>query len=265
MQNSIVSAASITPFAARPARVRRPVPSAEAGQYIVRLAETASEIESAYRLRHDVFNVELGSGATSTGLEFDNYDLKCRHLIAIDRETGETVGTYRLNTIETAGSVNGFYSSTEFTIEDLPRDVIEQSVELGRACIAHDHRNTRVLFLLWKTLVAFISWTEKRYLFGCCSVFTREPEMGRAVYRYLAERGHIHDDFSVRPCKNGLTLTEDADPDIDIKLPDLFNMYLRIGAKVCGPPMIDDTFGSIDFFVVFDINNLNGKYLKIFG
>jgi putative hemolysin len=261
----MVLAAPAMSLAIAPARAYRPVPSAEAGRYIVRLAETASEIESAYRLRHDVFNLELGSGDNSTGLEFDGYDLKCRHLIAIDRDTGETVGTYRLNTIETAGSINGFYSSTEFTIEDLPRDVIEQSVELGRACIARDHRNTRVLMLLWKTVLSFISLTEKRYLFGCCSVFTRDMEMGQAIYRHLDAGGYVHDKLAVQPCKDRLEFTDEPENKIEIKLPDLFNMYLRIGAKVCSRPMVDDSFGSIDFFVIFDINNLNEKYARLFG
>jgi putative hemolysin len=40
---------------------------------------------------------------------------------------------------------------------------------------------------------------------------------------------------------------------------------LRIGAKVCGPPMIDREFGTIDFFVVFDSERLNEKYRRMFS
>ncbi|MEQ1764431.1 MAG: GNAT family N-acyltransferase [Pyrinomonadaceae bacterium] len=42
-------------------------------------------------MRYDVFNVELGGREIVEGearLEFDNYDLKCRHLIVISKETG---------------------------------------------------------------------------------------------------------------------------------------------------------------------------------
>jgi putative hemolysin len=41
-------------------------------------------------------------------------------------------------------------------------------------------------------------------------------------------------------------------------------MYLRIGAKVCGPPMIDHEFGTIDFFVVCDTHQINEKYRRMF-
>ena len=128
-------------------------PGITEGRYQVRLAKNARETASALRLRHEVFNVEL-AGETASGLEFDAYDFKCRHLIVIDQETGLTVGTYRLNTIETARSTRGFYSAKGFCIENLTTDVLHNGIETGRACVAKEHRNTKVLFLLWKALIA---------------------------------------------------------------------------------------------------------------
>lgn len=237
------------------------------GRYEVRLAKNASEIASALKVRHEVFNVEIGGGpASQTGsnLEFDAYDFKCRHLIVIDRDTGSTVGTYRLNTIETAGSSRGFYSAKEFTIDDLPADVLLLGIEIGRACIARDYRNTKVLFLLWKGLLAYMEHTGKRYFFGCCSIFDADAETGRKAFRQLYRDGHFHEYFSVKPIRNGLSLPNTAD-DEHIELPALFNMYFRLGARVCGPPMIDRDFGTIDFFVVFDVKNLNEKYRRMFS
>lgn len=237
-------------------------------RYTVRLAENRREVESALRLRCDVFNIEISGrevAAGETRLEFDVYDLKCRHLIVVSNETGETVGTYRLNSIETAHSIYGFYSANEFTIEDLPGEVLQDGIEIGRACIAREHRNTKVLFLLWKALLAYLEQSGKRYFFGCCSIFTQDATLGLKAYRQLIRDGHVHEDFSVMPCHSGISLVDD---DVDfraIELPALFNMYLRIGARVCGPPMLDREFGSIDFFVVFDVQNLNLKYQKMFG
>lgn len=237
-------------------------------RYTVKLAENRREVESALRLRYDVFNIEMGgreAAAGETGLEFDAYDLKSWHLIVVSKDTGETVGTYRLNSIETAHSLYGFYSASEFTIEDLPGEVLQDGIEIGRACIAREHRNTKVLFLLWKALLAYLEQGGKRYFFGCCSIFTRDATLGRKVYRQLVRDGHVHEDISVLPCHRGISLLEDdVDPE-DIELPALFNMYLRIGARVCGPPMVDREFGSIDFFVVFDVRDLNPKYKKMFG
>lgn len=235
-------------------------------RYRVRLAKDGLEVESALRLRYDVFNVELGGRKAAAGesrLEFDPYDFKCRHLIVVSKETGETVGTYRLNSIETAHATHGFYAANEFTIEDLPRGVLRDGIEIGRACIAREHRNTKVLFLLWKALLAFLEQSGKRYFFGCCSIFTQDADVGRKAFRQLIRDGHIHDRFSVRPCRNGLSLLEGDGDDGGIELPALFNMYLRIGARVCGPPMMDSEFGTIDFFVVFDVTEMTEKYRRI--
>jgi putative hemolysin len=237
-------------------------------RYTVRLAEDRLEVESALRLRYDIFNVELGGREAAPGearLEFDTYDLKCRHLIVVSRETGETVGTYRLNSIETAHSIQGFYSANEFTIEDLPGDVLHDGIEIGRACIAREHRNTKVLFLLWKALLAYLEQSGKRYFFGCCSIFTQDADIGRKMFKQLVRDGYFHENLSVMPCHNALSLVgEDGEVD-KVELPALFNMYLRIGARVCGPPMIDREFGTIDFFVVFDVAELNEKYRKLFS
>lgn len=236
-------------------------------RYTVRVAESRFDVESALRLRFDVFSVELGGREAVPGearLEFDAYDFKCRHLIVVSRDTGETVGTYRLNSIETAHSTHGFYSANEFTIEDLPRDVLYNGIEIGRACIAREHRNTKVLFLLWKALLAYLEQSGKRYYFGCCSIFTRDEGLGSRAFKHLIRDGYLDENFSVMPCRNPLSLL-DEDGENEVELPALFKMYLRIGARVCGPPMIDREFGTIDFFVVFDSAKMSEKYRRMFS
>ncbi len=259
---SVVSRPAVDAF------VRPAITGLSDERYTVRLAENRREVESALRLRYDVFNVELGGREIVPGearLEFDNYDLKCRHLIVISKETGDTVGTYRLNSMETAHSTYGFYSASEFTIEDLPGEVLRDGIEIGRACIAREHRNTKVLFLLWKALLAYLKQSGKRYFFGCCSIFTQDADLGRRAYRQLIRDSHIHENFTVTPCHNGLSLLNEEVDDSNFELPALFNMYLRIGARVCGPPMIDREFGTVDFFVVFDVAKMTEKYRRVFS
>jgi putative hemolysin len=234
------------------------------GRYSVTIAANAQEIASALRLRHRVFNLEMGvAAAGGEDLEFDAFDFQCRHLIVTNCETGETVGTYRLNDIGTSGDVERFYSSAEFTIEDLPADILHNGVEIGRACIAAEHRNTRVLFLLWKGLQDYLHTRNKRYLFGCCSMFTLDEAAGAAAYRLLEQRGHLHPTMQVTPKAKAVDVTRISNSPAE--LPILFNMYLRIGAKVCGPPIVDEAFGSIDFFVVFDVEAMTEKYRRMFA
>jgi hypothetical protein len=56
-------------------------------RYSVRLARTREDVEAALRLRFEVFNLELHEGLTEsffTGLDEDEFDRVCEHLIVID-------------------------------------------------------------------------------------------------------------------------------------------------------------------------------------
>ena len=239
-----------------------------AERYTVRIAQTQKEIESALRLRYEVFSLEL-PGLEDSGknceLEFDEFDYNCKHLIVIETRTRKTVGTYRLNTLETAGKTSGFYSSGEFSVENLPPKILAGAVEIGRSCIAREHRNTKVLFLLWKGLAGFVKQTRKRYFFGCCSIFTQDCETGKNVFRQLKNDGFLHEKFRVEPRKEKICDSEDVSENSKAaELPMLFKMYLKIGAKVCGLPTIDREFGTIDFFVIFDVTTLTAKYRRMF-
>ena len=240
------------------------VPLVEDNRYVVRLASSAREIESALRLRHDVFVAELGRGhGSDEGRESDGHDLRCEHLIVTDRASGDTIGTYRMKTIEAAGGVTGFYSYSEFTLESLPFGVLSSGIETGRACIAAEHRNTKAIFLLWRALARRMRETRKRYFFGCCSIFTRDASVGDAVYRQLNTDGFIHDRLRVEP-RHPVDSGDPSGEHRRIKLPGLFEMYLRIGARVCGRAAYDADFGTVDFFVVFDLETMAPKYKRMF-
>jgi putative hemolysin len=234
-------------------------------RYEVRIASSPTEIASALRLRHEVFGVELNAlSASNSTLDLDMFDLRCKHLIAVERSTDRTIGTYRINSIDAGEGIDKFYSFDEFTIEDLPADILFNGVEIGRACIALDHRGTKALFLMWKGLANFLTGANKRYFFGCCSIFTRDRNVGVQAYRKLAKSGFLHEDFRVSPRDNAINVAVSEINSKAASLPPLFEMYLRLGARVCGPPMIDHDFGTIDFFTVFDLENMNEKYRRMF-
>ena len=240
----------------------------EEGKYLVRFARTLEEIEAALKLRFEVFNLELGEGLASsfqTGRDRDQFDATCHHLIVLDKETDSVVGTYRLQTIEMVGSAERFYSSGEFDLKCLPREVLAESVELGRACIALEHRNRQVLFLLWKGLALYLVSSRKRFLFGCCSLTSQNQNDGRRMLDYLTEHGHMHPLFFVPPIPGYECDAHETDFNFGVaKVPRLFDSYLRIGAKVCGPPAIDRLFKTIDFLVILDSQNIEARTRRMF-
>ena len=229
-------------------------------QYTVSVARETRQITELLRLRYQVFNVELG-GATADffAVEKDKFDATSHHLIVTENETGEIIGGYRLRTAE----MQEFYSAQEFNLNDLPQNILRQSVEIGRACIAAEHRHGKVLFLLWKGLAQYLQKTNKRYFFGCCSIFSTDYADGIRVFQQLEKDGFMHQEYKVSALKKTVFKTLGANNE-EIELPKLFKTYLRIGAKVCSAPVIDYEFGTIDFFVMIDSQKINEKYRKMF-
>jgi len=239
------------------------------GRYRLRFLKDAAELKRVFRLRFEVFNLELGEGFESsfeTGLDRDDYDRYCHHLAVEDVQSGSIVGTYRMQTSRMAENGAGFYSAEEFDLGGVPAEVLADSVELGRACIDREHRNTQVLYLLWKGLAAYITHNSKRYLFGCCSLTSLDPEEGWQVMAQIEREGLLDEAIRARPHSGmacyppgfrGAVATE-------VRLPRLFRTYLRFGAKVCGEPAIDRRFGTIDYLVVFDTARMDDHMRRMF-
>jgi putative hemolysin len=237
-------------------------------RYIVRFVRNAEELDAVLKLRFEVFNLELGEGLESSFLtrrDLDEFDDVCHHLIVIERVTGKIIGTYRMQTFEMARA-RGFYTGTEFDLSQMPEEIIENAVELGRACIAKTHRNGRVLFLLWRGLAMYMSFHHKRFLFGCCSLTSQDPVEGKAVMSNLVENGHVRPDLDIQPLPDFACYDENVkfEKHFQVKIPRLFRIYLDYGAKVCGPPAIDRRFKTIDYLVLLDLATLDRKTYMMF-
>ncbi|HEY7027991.1 MAG TPA: GNAT family N-acyltransferase [Gemmatimonadales bacterium] len=262
------AAPALTGYPIRPDLL--PTEQTIAGRYLMRFARSPQDLEAVERLRFEVFNLELREGLDSafeTGRDHDDLDPWFHHLMILSRDSGRVVGTYRLQTAEMAAAGRGFYSRGEYDLSGLPASFLASAVEVGRACVAKEHRNGRVLNLLWRGLAQYLTCNAKRYLFGCCSLTSQEPALGVATMQYLKQRDLLHAEFSAPPLPD-LNCESLADPDAvanqQVHIPALFQSYLNLGAKVCGGPAIDRLFKTIDFLVVLDIEALDLPSFRFF-
>ncbi|HTF89278.1 MAG TPA: GNAT family N-acyltransferase [Planctomycetota bacterium] len=243
--------------------------SLQGGTYLARFARDEQDLERIQRLRFEVFNRELGEGlqeSWSTGRDSDPFDLHCHHLMVLHTPTDTVVGTYRLQTWDMAQGGIGFYTASEFDLSELPQEMFERSIETGRACVEKDHRNGRVITLLWKGLASYLVHNKKTVLFGCCSLTSQDPHVARQTYEFLERGGFLHPKYRTRPTREFLCYPSDFVPDLDVsvKLPALFAAYLKIGALVTGEPALDREFKTIDFLALLDTNLLDPTVRRTF-
>jgi putative hemolysin len=234
--------------------------------YTVKLAASTQEFRAALRLRYEVFNVELHEGlqsSHSTGHDFDRFDAVVDHVIVSCAYTNRVVGTYRLQTGEMAARNLGYYGEREFDFS--PYEALRpQVLELGRACIHQDHRNTQVLMLLWKAIVKYGMQRGCRYLIGCSSLTSQDGSTGAAVYDKL-KKFLVRSELQTTPQPE---FAYDLDTPVvgaeDANVPKLLRAYLTIGAQICGPPALDAEFKTIDFLTFLDLAQIpNGFFSRV--
>jgi len=240
------------------------LPSEPTDRYLAGFAHSTRCVEAALRLRYEVFNLELDEGlshSVATGLDRDAFDDRMTHLVLLDLGSHGVVGTYRMQAAGPAHADGGIYSAQEYDLSEM-RDYLPESLELGRACLAADHRTFRAIVAIWLGIGAYMNAYALRYVFGCCSLTTQNPDDGWRALKSIRAAGDLHKELYLAALPThscGDAARERAlDAEQAYRLPKLFRTYIRLGAKVISEPAIDRDFGTVDFLVMMD-----GKKVKL--
>ncbi|MER5934714.1 GNAT family N-acyltransferase [Streptomyces sp. NPDC002054] len=235
-----------------------------APRYAVRLARNESEVRAAQQLRHQVFAGELGArlDGPEPGLDSDAFDAYCDHLLVIEEETEQVVGTYRLLPPERAAIAGRLYSDGEFDLSALD-PIRPDLVEVGRSCVHPAHRNGAVIALIWAGLARYMDRTGHNWLAGCCSIpLSDGGVLATATRETVLARNLAPEEYRVTPHRPWTPAL--PAPAERIELPPLLRGYLRLGAWVCGEPALDLEFGCADLYVLLSLRRTNPRYLKHF-
>lgn len=254
-----------------------PPGTVDAGAYTLRFAWSRADLLAVQQLRADVFfHAAVASAppghdtdASARLVDHDPRDPWFHHLVIIERTSGAVVGTYRLQTAVMAATRHGFYSATLFELGAIPASLLSEAVEVGRAAVAATHRNGRVLRLLWQGLARYLTWNDKRHLFGCCSLPGTDHRVAEESWATLHARDALDEQVRVRPRPEARALPDDGRtrPAADATrcaLPPLFDGYLSLGARVCSPPAVDRAFGTTDYLVWLDKDALDPRTARHF-
>lgn len=229
--------------------------------YSVVLATEAAEIRAAQKLRYQVFATELGAELESAGaaLDVDRFDALCDHLIIRDDATGACVGTYRMLP---PGRSPELYADGEFRLDRLAA-LRPELVETGRSCVHPDHRNGAVIGLMWAGIARYLHLAGHRWLAGCASVPLADGGLAAAATWGVVRAKHLAPDTHRVAPRNPWPVPAGVAPRPAL-VPPLLRGYLRLGAKVCGPPAHDPAFGTADFLVLLSLADTDPRYLRRF-
>lgn len=234
------------------------------GQLQVSLARHGDEVKAAQRLRYQIFSEEFGARLPEVepGLDVDEFDPFCEHLLVREQAGGRIVGTYRLLPPERRQQAGGYYAEKEF---DLGRFLNPRMryLEIGRSCVHRDYRNGAVIALLWSGIADFMQAWRVDHLMGCASVPNEAGAQVGALYRQLAEKSLLPAAQRVFP-KRPLPLFNAFARAEPAAMPPLLKGYLRAGAMIGGEPCWDPDFRGVDFFVCLNAVQVAPRYRRHF-
>lgn len=233
-------------------------------RYTVKTVETRDELERAQRLRHVSF-IEPLEICRLNGLDQDEFDADSDHLIVIDRDSQEICGNYRLRA---SCFTDRFYSEGEFDLTELKTRLYGGFVELGRACVHPDHRNGLVVHLLFRGLIEYAQKANARYFFGCSSVSLDSKVPIETITHAFFEMGRVSEEIR---CEPFIPFAETMKTPIlpgdleSLALPPLLDSYLKVGAKLLGPPALDAEYKCVDYLTLTDLSKIPAPYARRYG
>lgn len=244
----------------------RPASGAEkrAKRFETALARDEKTVRSAQALRYRVFAEEMGATLHTrrAGLDWDEIDDYCDHLIVRDRYHDRVVGCTRLLNDRQAARLGRFYSEGEFFLNQV-LSLSGRFLEIGRTCIDPHYRGSAVLASLWAGLADYARQGGFDYLMGCASIPPGPNGFAvEAVYRQIGADQFGPATLNVHPripIPHKLRCSRD-----ESGIPPLLKAYLRLGAWICGEPFWDKDFNVMDVFILLPMGRLQARYERHF-
>ncbi len=224
----------------------------------IALARDESEVLEAQRLRWRVYRESLQADLPAGGVDADEFDRVCDHLLVRESGGGEVVGTYRILTPDRARRVGAYCSQAEFDLGRIISHCAEVA-EVGRACVHPGYRNGAVITLLLAGLTAYLLERRCEYVIGCASVsLTEGVDRAANICQRLTREHRSPSKWQVVPwvpfpCETSYCDEQPA-------LPALIKGYLRLGATVCGEPAWDEKFKTADLLMILAMADMAPRY-----
>lgn len=235
------------------------------------------------RLREITFR-EVGEG-TNESTDIDKFDKYYHHMFLWDQETEKIAGAYRMglgSEIFPKYGIEGFYLQELFRFEPELFDMMNKSIEMGRAFIIKEYQQKPMpLFLLWKGIVhTTLRYPEHNYLIGGVSISNQFSEFSKSLMIEFM-KSNYYDPYVaqyIHPKKEYKVKLKDADKDFifdeaesdlnkfdkiidelepgSLRLPVLIKKYIKQNAKVVAfnvDPLFNNAVDGLMYIRIADI------------
>ncbi len=234
------------------------------GRYAVRLAKGEDDVRAAQRLRYLAFIEGRGmapakEGPRAQGLDADDLDAACDHMLVEDKRSGQLVCCFRMMRLDDGSQIARSYSARYYDLSALA-DYPGPMVEMGRFCIHPAYRDPDVLRAAWGAMTRYVDERKVGMLFGCSSFEGVDAEGYMDAFALLKER-HLAPPRWLPRVKAPKVFRFAAmlglrRPDMKLamrRMPPLLRTYLVMGGWVSDHAVIDNDLNTLHVFTGVEI------------
>lgn len=234
----------------------------------VKLLETEEELEKVRRLRYEeLILFHRDRSDISFEESYNDVDRCCDNLIAVDTDTDEVVGSYRLITKEHLAKTGGFACDSTFDVSAI-KNSPEKAVELGRAVVKEEYRDGVVIKCLLQGVFQYLLEYGARYTFGIIYLPKMEEKAFDNLVSYFYKYRLDKNDLDISVLGPSFSLNRVPENEIDIAevrkhMPPLVKAYLMLGCRFADTGCVDDKlFGSPGVMLVVDAQKADMRFVK---
>jgi putative hemolysin len=235
------------------------------------------------RLREVTFR-EVGEG-TNESIDLDKYDQYYHHMFLWDDETNQIAGAYRMglgSEIFPKYGMEGFYLNDLFRFETELHEMMQNSIEMGRAFIIKEYQQKPMpLFLLWRGIIhTTLRYPEHKFLLGGVSISNQFSDFSKSLMiefmksnyydPYIAQYVHPKKEFKVKlKDADKDFIFDEAEADLNkfdkiidelepgsLRLPVLIKKYIKQNARLVAfnvDPLFNNAIDGLMYIRIADI------------
>ncbi len=225
------------------------------GRYRARLAAGTVDLRASQSLRHRVFVDHGGAQPRPGGLDVDDFDSRCVHVLVEEVTSRRLVGCFRLLAMIGSGIADSyaaqFYDLSGLAAYPWPM------VEMGRFCVHPEVRDSDVLRVAWGAMTRYVDDNAIAFLFGCSSFVGTDPCRYAPVFDLLAARHLAPPAFAPRIGAEQVVRFAGASQ-LNLgaglaQMPPLLRNYLAMGGWVSDHAVIDADMNTLHVFTGLEI------------